>query len=197
MVDQFLLDGGPLDEAMIRRWASDHDAYFMPTDDDLVLHEWAWSELLIQLIADPSCPKSSEILNIWEDFTRHTTVHQKPSDIDAAEKAVRYASNYTGHAGLEGWVSNQRARLKYVEGVGPVGRNEALAMGDALLNGANRSCIISVRAETARTIEIEMSVPLHGSHREWLSIDKLTGKFRYSRHWPEGASEPVWFDKNR
>ncbi len=196
MDDHFLLDHGPLDEEMIRRWASDLDAEFMQQDDDLVLHDWAWSELLIQLIADPSCPRADEILHIWDEFTRHNTVHQRPADIDAAQKAVRYAATFVGHAGLEKWVSDQTTRLRYVRGIGAVSTAEALRMGDVLLNGATRSCIISIRDETPRTLEVEMAVP-HGKHREWLSIDKATGNFRYSRHWPEGASEPSWFDPTR
>jgi hypothetical protein len=39
--EHFLADDGPVDEAMIRRWAFDPDSELAEQDEDLLLHEWA------------------------------------------------------------------------------------------------------------------------------------------------------------
>lgn len=73
---------------------------------------------------------------------------------------------------------------------------KALEMGELLLNGISRHCPITIRLETPTHYEVELSVA-NGAHREWLSIEKRTGRFRYSRYWPNGSAEPMWFDFRR
>ena len=56
-----------------------------------------------------------------------------------------------------------------------------------------RACQIDVLRESDAHFLMQQSFP-NPSYKEWLLIDKQTGEFRYSRYWPEGASEPKWFD---
>lgn len=181
---------------MLRRWAFDLDAELMQQDEDLILHDWKFSGILLELAADPGCPKADYILNIWDDFTRHMTVHQIPSDLDAARHSLALAVRYADHDGVRRWGADQSARLQYVDGIGFTDRPTALFMADALLNGASRSCQIEILRESETTFIAQLSVP-HGNHKEWLLIDKMTGRFRYSRYWPDGAVEPRWFESGR
>ncbi len=195
-VDQYLLDKEPLTDALIRRWAYDPDAELMEQDEDLVLHDWEFTETILELAADPSCPKAEYILSIWEEFTRHHAVHQVPSDLEAARHALAVAEEYGHHPGVSRWIADQTQRLKFVDGAGPTDEATALAMADTLLNGAARSCPITVLRESCTAFLVQLSVP-HGSHKEWLLIDKRTGKFRYSRYWPSGSTAPEWFEPIR
>ena len=195
-MEHYLLDEGDPDEAMIRRWAFDPEAELMQQDEDLVLHDWTFAETLLELAANPNCPKAEYILNIWDDFTRHHTVHQERSDLDAVRHALSFAQRYSSHRGIQRWIADQETRLRYVDGVGAVDRATSLSMANALLNGIGRSCKIDILRETDTHFLMELSVP-HGSHKEWLLIDKLTGMFRYSRWWPNGTVEPEWFDPDR
>jgi hypothetical protein len=192
-VEHYLLDEGEPDEAMIRRWAFDPDAELMEQDEDLVLHDWRFAATILDLAADPSCPKSDYILGIWDDFTRHHTVHQDPSDLEEAGHALSLAEKYKDHSGIKHWIADQTARLRCVSGMGVTDRATALWMGNLLLNGKARSCPIDVLRESESAFLVQLSVP-HGTHKEWLLIERATGKFRYSRYWPAGANEPSWFD---
>jgi hypothetical protein len=149
----------------------------------------------LELASDSGCPKADYVLGIWDYFTQQMTVHQRPVDLSEVRRAVEIASKYNDVPAIKKWIDDQTTRLKFADGIGPVTREKALEMGGVLLNGVARSCPISVRAETRNTFEIELSVPGY-AHREWLSVNKATGKFRYSRYWPQGAAEPQWFDPN-
>lgn len=195
-MEHYLLDEGELDDAMIRRWAFDWDAELLQQDEDLLLHDWRFSSTMLNLAADPDCPKAEYVLDIWEDFTRHSTAHQVPSDIEAAHKALRLAEPHKDHGGIARWIADQSNRLRCVGGIGEVDRETALWMGDTLLNGRVRSCPIDIVSETTAQFLVQLSVP-HGSHKEWILIDRATGKFRYSRYWSTGASGPNWFDPSR
>lgn len=195
-MEHYLLDEGNLDEAMIRRWAFDPDLELMQQDEDLALHEWRFAETVLELAADPACPKADYILDIWNYFTRHSLVHQVPSDLVAARHALSLAEKYNSHSGIRRWIAEQTARLRYVEGVGCVDRATALTMADTLLNGGDRKCLIVILRESDTHFLMQQSFP-NPNYKEWLLIDKQTGEFRYSRYWPEGATEPSWFDPNR
>lgn len=189
----YLLDEGELDESMIRRWAFDPDAELMQQDEDLVLHDWRFANTLLELAADPNCPKADYILSIWDHFTRHHTVHQVPSDLKAARHSLSLAEKYRSHSGVKRWIDDQTARLRCVEGIGPVDGPTALSIGEILLNGASRRCPISILRENDTDFLVQLSVP-HGTHKEWLLINKTTGQLRFSRWWRAGEPEPRWFN---
>lgn len=192
-MEQYLLDEGDLNEAMIRRWAFDPDAELMQQDEDLLLHDWRFTEILLELAGDPNCPKAADILLIWDDFTKNRTVHQVPSDLEAVRQSLPIAERHSGHDGIKRWLADQKARLRYVDGVEIADRAAALSMANALLNGISRCCPIEVLRESDAAFLLQLSVP-HGSHKEWLLVDRMTGRFRYSRYRPNGATEPLWFD---
>lgn len=192
-MERYLLDEGVLDEVMIRRWAFDLEAELVQQDEDLVLHDWSFAATILDLAADPSCPKAEYLLEIWDDFTRNSTVHQVPSDLEAARQALSLAEAYKHHSGIARWIADQRERLKCVSRTGPTDRATALWMADMMLNGLARSCPIDIILETAADFLVQMSFP-NPSYKEWLLISKATGGLRYSRYWPEVAAEPSWFD---
>jgi hypothetical protein len=194
-MEHYLLEQGKLDENMIRQWAFDTEAEFMEQDEDLVLHNWRFSDVILELAADKSCPKANYIIDIWDYFCRHTTIHQIPADIEAAYIALKVAEKYCHHIKIKQWIVDQTLRMEYIKGKGPVDKNSAMMMSENLLNGASRSCPIAMLRETDANYLTQLSVP-NGSHKEWLLINKLTGQFRYSRHWPEWpkkSNEPQWF----
>lgn len=195
-MEHYLLDEGVLDEAMIRRWAFDLDAEFMQQDEDLILHDWKFAEIIFTLAADPNCPKAEYILDIWDRFTQHNIVHQVSSDLKAAQHCLFLAEKYKKNSGIKRWIADQTARLRCVSGMGITDRAAALSMGNILLNGRARSCPINVFRESKNAFLVQLSVP-HGTHKEWLLIDRATGRFRYSRYWPAGTNEPEWFEPSR
>lgn len=195
-MDHYLIDEGEPDEAMIRRWAYDLDAQLMEQDEDLILHDWTFAQTILDLAAEPRCPKAEYILDIWDDFTRHHTAHQVPSDLEAARHSLLLAEKYREHCGVRRWIADQTARLRCVAGIGVTDRATALWVGNLLLNGRSRSCPIDVLRESETAFLVQLSVP-QGTHKEWLSIERATGLFRYSRYWPAGAPEPTWFDPRR
>lgn len=193
MSDSYLLDAGWADERMIRRWAFDPDAEFMEQDEDLVLHDWEFTDVILELAARPKCPKADYILSIWNHFTRHITIHQVPLDLDAAAKALEKTEAYSSHPGIRKWIIEQSRRLSFIAGEGATDEAKALTMAENLLNGADRQCPLRIIRESGSDYLVELSVP-HGSHKEWLLIDKHSGKFRYSRVWLRGESAPRWFE---
>ncbi len=193
MGSSYLLNAEPLDEALVHRWAYDSDAELIEQDEDLLLHDWDYTEVLLAAIADPACPKAGYIMGVWDDFTRSCTIHKRPADIAAVRDALQKAQGFRGDPWIARWIADQERRLSFVEGVGPVRAEDALQMAEILLNGMSGYRPIAIRCETATTYELELSVP-GGLHREWLSVDKSSGRFRYSRYWPEGRAEPMWFD---
>jgi hypothetical protein len=195
-VKRYLLDECEVDEEMLRRWAFDPDAEFMQQDEDLVLHDWKFAETLLDLAADPSCPKAEYILDIWDYFTRHHTVHQVSTDLEAARRSLALAEKYPDCSGIVQWIADQTARLDCVAGLGSMDEAKALWMGDLLLNGRSRSCPISIARKTDSDFLVQLSVP-NGKHKEWLLIDRETGRFHFSRYWPAGAEWPMWFDPSR
>lgn len=188
-MDHYPLHEGELDDAMIRRWAFDLDAYLTEQDEDIFLHDWLFAETLLDLAADPSCPKATYILNIWDYFTRRRTVYQDSSDLEAVRHALVLAEKYSGHNGVKKWIAAQNQRLKYVDGVGTTDRATALSIGDTMLNGLSRSCTIEILRESDTAFLVQLSVP-EGAHKEWLFVDKRTGKFRYCRYWSDVEREP-------
>jgi hypothetical protein len=193
MNGDYLLDDGPLDEAMIRRWAYDLETDLVEQDEDLLLRQWEFSEVMLELAADAECPRADDIIGIWDEFARNSIVHQRPYDIAQVRQALEVAPRFSNAAPVRRWIEDQSARLALVDGIGPVGREKALRMGNTLLNGIARASAISVTVEDPDFFDIELSVPGY-AHREWLRICKATGRFRYSRHWPKGATEPHWFE---
>lgn len=194
-MEHYLLDDGEADDEMIRRWAFDPESELMQQDEDLVLHDWKFAATILGLASDPTCPKADYILSIWDDFTRHMTVHQVPSDLEAARHALSLAERYQHHIGIANWIADQTARLDHVSGTGPIDRAVALQIGELMLNGRARSRSISVHRENETAFLIQLTVP-HGTHKEWLLIDRATGTLRYSRYWPANSAEPTWFDPN-
>lgn len=189
-MDHYLFDEGKLDDAMIRRWAFDLDVELAGQDEDLLLHDWQFTETMLDLAADTSCPRAAYILNIWEDFTRHLTVYQGSSDLEAVRHALVVAEKYSGHSGVKKWIDAQNQRLRYVDGVGITDRATALLIGDTMLNGLSRFCAIDILRESDTDFLVQLSVP-HSGHKEWLFVDKRTGKLRYCRSWSDVERDPI------
>jgi len=107
------------------------------------------------------------------------------SEPDAALTAINEAIELTKGArthDLKDWAVLLKRRLRYRKGIGPVDRATALKMGDDLLNGICRRADISISSETEKAWEVQFSVPPDHRHKEWLTINKETGKFVF-RHW--------------
>ena len=180
----------PITDGKIRKWAYDENAILLEQDEDLVLHDWGYGPTLLELAADPHCPKADYILDILDYFSASSIAYQGSEDIDAATRAVAIA-RVSPVQKIRDWAERQDNRLQLARGAGPVDRDQAVKMGHDVLNSGGRNCPIAIREETADTFLVELSVP-GGAHREWLLVDKKTGRFRYSRHWRPGDDQPAW-----
>jgi len=174
---------GDFDADMIRRWAYDENALLIEQDEDLVLPQWDFAELLFELAADPTCPKASYIIGIWGSFTWQCTMRQDPADLARTRRALEAASRYREDANVGWWIDFQSKLLRYVDGVGPITAEQAIAMAHDLLGGTRTEYTITLREETSTSFVVELSIP-EGSYRERLSIDRSSGKFRYEPRSP-------------
>jgi hypothetical protein len=167
-------------EGTLRRWAFDTSLSLVDVDEDLILQQKEYLPVLIPLVDDPACPKAEYILSCLDHYLMFLVLRgPEPRLAEVREAAV--LANRAERADLRAWASLQERRLRYRAGIGPISRDQALTMGQELLNGICRKCRIRIVAETAELWEVELSVPPFHDHREWLSINKMTGRFVFSR----------------
>ena len=167
------------DEATLRRWAYDENIVLSDQDEDLVLHRQEYFAVLTELASDTACPKASYILRTLDFFLMFLVLRGNEDHLKQVGLAIALA-NESPNPDVRDWAALQERRLAYREGIGPVTKAQALAMGEELLNGISREAEISLIGETQDAWTVQLSVqPMH-RHREYLAIDKCSGKFRFS-----------------
>lgn len=175
-----LNDWNPSDET-IRQWAYNENIFFDEQDEDLVLGGKGYFPILIPLASDPHCPKAAYILSIMDFYTMFETLRRDaPTAIDVLESAIKLARQSNDEK-VKAWAALLERRILYKKGIGTVDKPLALEMGQDLLNGICRDCDISIIKESTETWTVRLSVPPHHLHQEFLSIDKRTGLFVFSR----------------
>jgi hypothetical protein len=177
--DTILNDWNP-SESTLRRWAFDENLFLSEQDEDLVLHRREYLPILIPLADDPSCPKASYILACLDFYLMFLVLRGNDKHLDEVREGAALAE-LARHESLHRWAALQRRRLQYRAGIGPVNREQALVMGEELLNGICRLAQISVIEESASSWTVQLSVPPIHRHKEKLVIDKATGRFVFSR----------------
>lgn len=177
--DVVLNDWNPSEETL-RRWAFDENLYLSDQDEDLVLGQEQYLPLLIELADDPSCPKAGYILSCLDFYLMFLVLRGNESHAAVVKDGARMAASAKTQE-LVSWGQLQERRLKYQEGIGPVSKDDALLMGQELLNGICRQASISVVSETESAWEVELSVPSFHRHKERLLISKASGRFKFFR----------------
>lgn len=180
MIDETILDDWNPTEATLRRWAFDESLLLSDQDEDLVLHRAEYLPLLVELAGDPTCPKAQYILSSLDFYLMFLVLRGSESHLvtvaEGAELALR-----SSNANVREWGKLQERRLQYRKGIGVVTKEQALLLGQELLNGICRQSDISLVGESLNTWEVELSVPPFHRHKERLSINKCTGKFSFTR----------------
>lgn len=180
MQDYVILNDWNPSEETLRTWAYSKHVELADQDADLVLHREEYLPLLLEFADDPDCPKSSEILSTLDFYLMFLVLRGAASYLKIVEKAVALVEHAKTSSVME-WRQLQERRLLYREGVGPLVREQAMAVALDLLIGTARVAELTFVDENPQTWEIQLSVPPFHRHRERLSIDKATGQFRFSR----------------
>jgi hypothetical protein len=180
MEDWIVLNDWNPSEKTLKEWAFNERIQLADQDADLVLHREEYLPLLLELADDTSCPRSSEILSTLDFYLMFLVLRGSEDHVRIVEKSVELAGPAKTMPVVE-WRRLQERRLRYRVGVGPLGEEEALAAARDLLIGLSRVADLQVVDENPKTWEVELSVPPSHRHRERLSFDKITGKFRFSR----------------
>ncbi len=167
----------------VRTWAYDPNQNWIDDanqDEDLTLALLP-IDLLLTMVDDPNCPKADYLLRCLD--YHHMFIVLRGEDYRLAEtrEAADKASNCEQQK-VKAWARLQNRRLAYRAGAGPVDREQALVMGQDLLNGIGRECQITISGESAGTWTVQLSVAPFHQHREWLTISKRTGQFEFSNY---------------
>lgn len=168
------------DEAMLRHWAYDEDLTLLDQDEDLLLHNRDWLPILIPLADEPSCPKADYILGALDFYLMFLVLRGAEAELVAVREAIELATQAI-RPELHNWAALQERRLRYRDGIGAVSRQQALTMGAELLNNISRDAEVSIIGESHTTWILQLSVQPWHRHREWLTIDKASGRFVFSR----------------
>ena len=180
MQDYVILHDWNPSEETLRTWAYNEHVELADQDADLVLHREDYLPMLLGFADDPGCPKSAEILSTLDFYLMFLVLRGVDSHLKIVEKAVQLTGQVKTPQVIE-WRELQARRLRYREGIGPVGRELALAIAQDLLNGISRAADLAFVDDNPRTWEIQLSVAPSHRHKERLSIDKASGQFRFSR----------------
>lgn len=178
-----------LDAQTLCRWAYDENLLLMEQDEDLILGYRDFLSILIPFADDINCPKADYILSSLDFYLMFEVLQASSSQVDAVQDAISLCK-HPQRQELSAWAALQKRRLSYIEGVGKTDRTMALKMGDDLLNGICRKCEISISFENDTTWEVQLSVPPFHRHKEWLNINKSSGKFKFNRHQSDFGSDP-------
>lgn len=179
--DEIILNDWNPSEETIRRWAYDENIFLDEQDEDLVLGGEGYFPVLIPLASDPQCPKASYILSIMDFYTMFATLlKDTPVAVAILEKAIKLAKP-SPDKNVKAWAELLERRITYKKGIGSVDRTLALRMGHDLLNGICRESEISIVKESLETWTVRLSVPPYHHHKEFLTINKKTGLFTFTR----------------
>lgn len=159
-------------------WAYDEDRVLSDQDEDLIVGHQQNFRSLLPCADDPECPKADYILGCIDFYLMFEVLWGK--DLAPLREAIEFAQT-AERSELWKWADLQKRRIAYRVGTGPVSREEALLMGQDLLNGLSRECDISIVGDDRRKWKVELSVPPFHRHKEWLAIDKTTGRFEFWR----------------
>ncbi len=177
---EFTILNEPLNEVSLRRWAFDEDMLLSDQDEDLLLHQAEYLPILILLADDPSCPKDGYILSCLDHYLKFIVLCGLEAELEVVRKAIKLACCATTPI-LHNWANLQQRRLRYREGLGPVSKEQALIMGEDLLNGIYPTAEISLIGESHESWKIQLSTPPPLEYKERLTINKATGHFVFSR----------------
>jgi len=171
----------PYSDENVRRWAySDEEVLDDDSqDEDLILGSLPLS-LLLPLIDDPGCPKADLLLACLDYHHMHVVLRGDERDLVEVLGAAEKAQHCT-RPEVKAWGELLRRRLAYRVGVGPVDHEIALRMGYDLFKGFfGKVGEIAISDETPDEITVQCSEPPEHEYREWITISKQTGQFKWS-----------------
>lgn len=122
----------------VREWGYDEDLYLMEQDEDLLLYRTSHAPVLLELAADPSCPKRYYALCILGQFARGLGL---AGNVPELCRLLELTGDEGGprDAGVAQWRAYAGHSLRYHERPSPVSAAEAeLTAHDLLLGGAGR-----------------------------------------------------------
>ena len=70
------------------QWGYDDDLYLTSQDEDLLLHDVACLPVLIELAADPSCPKQFYAASIAYTYSQLCVLHKRRAEVEAISVIV-------------------------------------------------------------------------------------------------------------
>jgi hypothetical protein len=168
------------DAETLRRWAYDLDLDLISQDEDLLIGNREFLPILIPIADDPACPKAGYILASIDFYLMFLVLRGTEAELVAVREAIELARHAT-RSELHDWAALQDRRLRYRDGIGTVNKQQALTMGDELLNGICRNAEISIVDESGRSWILQLSVQPFHRYKERLAIHKDSGRFVFSR----------------
>jgi hypothetical protein len=164
----------------IRLWAYDENLILMNQGEDVLLCDLEYVPLLLELMADESCPKRQDIFNVLCQLSRVCYLFPQQDGWLALEQNLDLAKD-TQKAYVSEWANYMCLLQSYLAGTFFVDKKLALTMGQHIINGPGR--IAPVRL-TKRSMPEWWELSATTSFQEYLYINKKTGHFRHERSDP-------------
>ncbi|TLV02230.1 hypothetical protein [Dyadobacter luticola] len=73
----------------VRLWAYDEDVLFTEQDEDLILYDYRYVPILMELASDPTCPKDHYCLTILVAYGQSQLAGRVTGAINEIEKCIR------------------------------------------------------------------------------------------------------------
>lgn len=88
-----ILDNASPSIQEVRDWGYNENVVFIDQDEDLVLHDVEYIQILMELASDTNCPKNNYCLNTLQHFTQVHLARRNTSEIFEIENCI---SQYDG-----------------------------------------------------------------------------------------------------
>ena len=162
---------------VIREWAYDEAAYLISQDEDLLLYQWELLPVMLELIADPNCPKRQWIYFALCQLTRESVTRRGEAGQAELSHAIASLEPPT-EDWLADWYAYTQRVLDYMQPKGSVDRETTARIAkDLLLGVAGRVGDITAGSEESPGW---LRFTLQTSVTEHIDICLETGAVRYT-----------------
>lgn len=121
----------------VRVWGYDTDLSLMSQDEDLIFHDIKYIPILVELAADPSCPKQDYAYHILCNFCRDKILRGGMDYMRRIESTIRTADIPSADLPRK-WYAYVNRLLQYTCKPKPVNQSEASYIANELLVGSGR-----------------------------------------------------------
>jgi hypothetical protein len=163
-----------MSDAEVREWAYDWEVELIEQDEDLLLHDLRYMQVLAECVRDAACPKSEYIISIIGSFCQLRLLHRRVQEAHAVVETIRV---HLGFLGGERLVELGYLLPVYEQLVSPKAMSHTEADNlahDLLIRHSARSLVVEPELAGHRVYTYD--VP----YKPFFYVALSTGTWRYS-----------------